>query len=450
MNDPYNTPTFNMKVVVRETGLKPDTLRAWERRYGVPSPQRTSGGHRLYSQFQIDMLKWMIARQEEGMAISHVIDLWQQLIASGDDPFLMDAEEAESPSGLPFALSGERIADLRTAWLNACLIFDEHEAQYFLAQAFAQFPAETVCHEILQKNLNRIGQMWYEGKATVQQEHFCSSLAIRQMETLLANVSRPSLSVKLVIACGPEEQHTFSALFLAYLCRRRGWDVVYLGANVPKARMETVFNPVSVDLVLLSAQTLHTAGAMMSMAQLLNELKVPMAYGGAVFVYLEEARRYVPGHYLGDNLLEAPDRIAHLLHHTNSVEVESIPEACQTAVSNFCRIRSAIEARVENELVNDIEVSYQVRNANNDLGNNIIAALQLGNINLLTANINWLKGLLVYHHDLMPGSEIGTYIKSYHLAVEALLDSKQGKPILDWFKQIRKSIDVDERVRVSR
>ena len=43
MFDPNNTPTFNLKVVVRETGLKPDTLRAWERRYGIPQPQRTSG-----------------------------------------------------------------------------------------------------------------------------------------------------------------------------------------------------------------------------------------------------------------------------------------------------------------------------------------------------------------------------------------------------------------------
>ena len=41
-------PTFNLKVVIRETGLKPDTLRAWERRYGLPDPQRTEGGHRLY------------------------------------------------------------------------------------------------------------------------------------------------------------------------------------------------------------------------------------------------------------------------------------------------------------------------------------------------------------------------------------------------------------------
>ena len=56
-------PTFNLKAVVNETGLKPDTLRAWERRYGLPKPHRTPGGHRLYSQRDIDMLKWLISRQ---------------------------------------------------------------------------------------------------------------------------------------------------------------------------------------------------------------------------------------------------------------------------------------------------------------------------------------------------------------------------------------------------
>ena len=54
------TPTYNLKAVVQETGLKPDTLRAWERRYGIPEPDRTGGGHRLYSQHDINTLKWLL------------------------------------------------------------------------------------------------------------------------------------------------------------------------------------------------------------------------------------------------------------------------------------------------------------------------------------------------------------------------------------------------------
>ena len=54
MNSSSETPTYNLKAVVQETGLKPDTLRAWERRYGLPEPQRTESRHRLYSQKIVD------------------------------------------------------------------------------------------------------------------------------------------------------------------------------------------------------------------------------------------------------------------------------------------------------------------------------------------------------------------------------------------------------------
>jgi DNA-binding transcriptional MerR regulator len=68
------SPAFNLKAVLRETGLAADTLRAWERRYGLPTPQRTAGGHRLYSQYDIETIKWLIARQAEGLSISRAVD----------------------------------------------------------------------------------------------------------------------------------------------------------------------------------------------------------------------------------------------------------------------------------------------------------------------------------------------------------------------------------------
>jgi len=81
-----NEPSYNLKAVVQETGLKPDTLRAWERRYGFPEPKRTAGGHRLYSQQDINILKWLVARQKEGLSISRAVELWRQLEAEGQLP----------------------------------------------------------------------------------------------------------------------------------------------------------------------------------------------------------------------------------------------------------------------------------------------------------------------------------------------------------------------------
>src|SRR5512134_1551923 len=94
------TPAFNLKVVLKETGLAADTLRAWERRYGLPSPNRTAGGHRLYSQRDIETIKWLMKRQEEGLSISRAVDMWNEKIASGAGP-LAEAFQAAPTSTLP-------------------------------------------------------------------------------------------------------------------------------------------------------------------------------------------------------------------------------------------------------------------------------------------------------------------------------------------------------------
>ena len=80
------TPAYNLKVVLKETGLAADTLRAWERRYGLPVPQRTAGGHRLYSQRDIETIKWLMKRQADGLSISRAVDMYNDLLASGSDP----------------------------------------------------------------------------------------------------------------------------------------------------------------------------------------------------------------------------------------------------------------------------------------------------------------------------------------------------------------------------
>src|SRR3954471_8088044 len=86
-------PVFNTKAVARETGVPADTFRAWERRYGVPQPQRTAGGHRLYSDRDIAIIRWLRERTDEGVNISHAVllltnslDTVPTLLADSDQP----------------------------------------------------------------------------------------------------------------------------------------------------------------------------------------------------------------------------------------------------------------------------------------------------------------------------------------------------------------------------
>ncbi|MGB3712866.1 MAG: MerR family transcriptional regulator, partial [Candidatus Promineifilaceae bacterium] len=119
-------PTYNLKAVLKQTGLKADTLRAWERRYGLPKPERTPGRHRLYSRRDIETVKWLQARQNDGFSISNAVDLWQNLEAEGNDPLLM-TEFSPTPSALvPVPSSGgQGLVELRALWVSSCNAFDE-------------------------------------------------------------------------------------------------------------------------------------------------------------------------------------------------------------------------------------------------------------------------------------------------------------------------------------
>lgn len=439
------TPTFNLKAVVRETGLKPDTLRAWERRYGVPAPQRTDSGHRLYSQHDIDILKWLLARQNEGMSISRAIELWHRLELDGVDPLhatsAPGAQRVTDPRPNLMAISerpalGESdvVGSLRQSWINACLAFDELQAEQLLAQAFAYFPIETVTVEIIQKALALIGEGWYHGKVTVQQEHFASALAVRRIESLLASTPAPTRPGRILVGCPPEEEHTFVPLMLSLLLRRRGWDVVYLGANVPIRSMEITIGAVRPHLVILTAQQLYTAASLLEMAEMLFRERVPVAFGGLVFTQVTALQQKIPGYYLGDRLDTATLMVEQVMMSLRLQPAQQlIPYDYREALDSFRAHQPQIDADVWQQMERHMPRRH-LAVANNNLGRNIAAALTLGDINYLDPDIDWIEGLLTQHLE-MPAGALDSYLETYNAAAAKHLDPA-GYIVLEWFSRL--------------
>ncbi len=430
-------PTYNLKAVVNETGLKPDTLRAWERRYGLPKPHRTPGGHRLYSQQDVDMLKWLIGRQDEGLSISRAVDLWKQIESDKRNPL------EEHPIGLDDAppvvttiSNSDNLATLRQSWINACLDFDERRADAVLAEAFALFPTETVCFSLLQRGLAEIGIGWYEGRVTVQQEHFASALALRRLETMVASTPPPTRNGRVLAACPPEERHTFSLLLITLLLRRSGWDVVYLGANVPTARLEPTLDQAKPHLVIMASQTLYTASTMLDMAKLLQQENYITAFGGAVFNQIPKLQSMMPGYFLGSKIEQVPFLIEQLL--TNPPPMPAFIESDEKhheTLKHFTDQQAKIDALVW-QYMGDTPYQQYLKNANRELGQNIIAALIFGDMHLIQANLDWIQGLLVNYHFRMPENVLKQYINSYRKAAREALDDR-GSIILDWLNEFK-------------
>jgi len=427
-------PTYNLKVVIRETGIKPDTLRAWERRYGLPEPARSAGGHRLYSQYDTETIKWLMVRQEEGLRINRAVKLWRSIEESGQDPLEAMPPEA-TPAQLPPAemYTGSTIDKMRDGWLAACLGFNELAAEQILAQAFARYPLETVCVEVLQKGLSQIGELWYTNKANVQQEHFASSLAIRRVNALITASPLPTRSNRILVACPPGEEHVFSPLLITLFLRQRGWDIVYLGANVPINRLEATVNATHPDLVILTAMQLYTAASLMEMAQFLQEEEVPLAYGGRIFTRVPDLQARIPGHFLGESLenvvasieglLIAPPELLEPIHRT----VEN-----QQALVNFKEKVPAIDAAIWDVIRTDGLREYQLTIANDFIARDIQAALTLGELDLIQPEFIWLSDLLDNYQ--VPPEIFTEYLKVYQQALEDHLDDR-GRPILDWIAE---------------
>lgn len=429
----YHTPIYNLKAVVQETGLKPDTLRAWERRYGLPQPARSKGGHRLYSQRDIDILKWLVARQQEGLSISKAVALWNKLEADGQDPL----QEVGMP-GEPVTLSpvdGEPVDQLRELWVDACLAFDEQRSEQVLAQAFSLYPPELVCSEVLQKGLVGIGDGWYRGDVSVQQEHFASELAVRRIEAMLVAVPPPLRQGRVLVACPPGEEHTFSLLIISYLLKRRGWDVLYLGANVPVDRFTQTVESTRPRLVVMSAQLLPTAASMVEIAELLFEQEIPLAYGGAIFNRIPGLQDRITGHFLGERLEEVVQRIEQIMLSPRLPErAVPCPQEHGTALDYYRERLPLIEAGIWKSLDALNMRHEQLDEINGHMASRIIAALALGDMDYLSSEIEWVSGMLTGYE--FPGEMLTTYLKVYHDAVEANING-EGKPVLEWLAGIR-------------
>ena len=419
----YDQPVYTLGAVIQETGIKGDTLRAWERRYGLPNPARSEGGHRLYSQHDIDTVQWLLTRQREGMRIKGAVTLWHSLQAEDRDPLRSPAEAPQ--------VSGQTIEAFRDEWVAACLAFDETRAEQTLTEAFARYPSEVVCLDVLVAGIAQVGREWYQGQATVQQEHFSSALAKRRIESLILAAPPPTRTGRILAACPPGEQHTFGLLTLTYLLRRNGWETIYLGANVPLARLGEIIDTTRPALIVSSAYQLPTAASLVDMADLATSRGIPLAYSGGV---LDQAklRERIPGHYLGTNLGEAPRQVERLLSSPPlPAPVPALSDNYQQALAHYDDRQLQIEGELAAQRP-ELAREKWFRMANRELSRHISAALALGEIGLLDGSLSWLQGMK--EGEAVSVALLDEYIRAYGRAARAHLDDR-GEPVLAWLKE---------------
>jgi DNA-binding transcriptional MerR regulator len=424
-------PTYNLKVVIRKTGIKPDTLRAWERRYELPQPSRTEGGHRLYSDRDISTIHWLNDRINEGLRIKQAVNMWKEMESSGQDPLLIKPVGTQ-PGQVEHIGIGESSAlkDMRDAWYKACLNFDEKLADKITNFAFALYPVDTVCFEVLLGGLAKIGDAWYQGEASVQQEHFASPLVVRRLDALIAATPPPTRSGTILVACSTGDDHTIAPMMLTLILRQRGWQVVYLGANVPLIKLEDTIQSIKPLIVVVTAQHLVSAAALLDMANALVHKEVKVAYGGLVFLRNPELIDLIPGFYLGDQMKTAANNLEEFLFISPQLqEIPALKSEYEDALDFYTEMLPAIESQLSDDIKeNGLRIDY-LSIANKFLSDNISAVLSLGNLELLATELNWVDALIAnYKIQSVP---LKKFLKFYAKATQTVM-GQTGELIYMW------------------
>ena len=79
-------PIYTIGAVARMLDVPASTLRSWEERYGVVTPERSGGRHRLYGRDQVAQLGFVKAHMDAGLQVGDAHRLLEERLAAGE-PF---------------------------------------------------------------------------------------------------------------------------------------------------------------------------------------------------------------------------------------------------------------------------------------------------------------------------------------------------------------------------
>jgi MerR family transcriptional regulator, light-induced transcriptional regulator len=228
---------YRIQSVAEMTGVSAATLRAWERRYGIPSPRRTAAAYRLYTDQDVALIKRVRELCDGGIAPSQAA---QMVLASQSASEEFTSLEVDTDE-----LAVQKI-------LQAVDRFDADMLEAAVKHATYLGPATSLFDRVFGPALTQIGQRWHEGSISVGQEHLAAEVIGDALRYVL-RLSQPGTAGKTaVLACFADEEHVVPLYGVALRFTEWGFRTVMLGARTPPLAIRHAVAELHPDLVGLS------------------------------------------------------------------------------------------------------------------------------------------------------------------------------------------------------
>lgn len=240
-------PVYNVKAVCVRTGITAATLRAWERRYGLPTPNRTRHGYRLYSERDVAILFWLIQQTESGVSIGQAVNQLTNMLVNGSDP------SVRVPSvTAPTEFSGPRSPDaISIDMVDAMHALDERRADQLFTESSALYTLETTLINVVRASLQTVMGQRHSGEASLTVERFAMNYCRQRIQNLIQTSPGAIRNQRPVVTIGFRNEHAdLDLLIIALMIRRAGWPVVHLGTELDPHMIEPTLESMDAAAVL--------------------------------------------------------------------------------------------------------------------------------------------------------------------------------------------------------
>jgi len=213
--------SFTIKDLENLSGIKAHTLRIWEQRYNFLKPERTFTNIRYYSNNELKTILNIALLNKYGYKVSHIDKMSNTEIR--EKVLTLNQQEAQQERIVNELV--QQMVDLDTK------AFEETLSSYILARGI-----ERTITQIIFKYMEKIGILWLTNHINPAQEHLVTNIIRQKLIVGIEGVSSPLKVNKTILLFLPEaEYHEMGLLFMYYLLKSRGIEVIYLGTNVPLA-----------------------------------------------------------------------------------------------------------------------------------------------------------------------------------------------------------------------
>lgn len=245
---PSTAPRYPIRVVARRVGVSEMTLRAWERRYGAVAPARSDGGHRLFSEADVERLTLLRELTVQGIAISTLATLTMSALRRLAP---VGAAEAAAPAPGRARSSPPRDQELANCG-RAVVALDGDRLHQILMRLVLERGPLSFIEDVASPLCAWIGDEWRQGRLTEAQEHAASDVLRRVFDFILHTLRRDRRARHVVLTTLAGERHEFGSMMAGIVAAFDGWSCSYLSPDLPAAAIGDAVKRLKARLVAVS------------------------------------------------------------------------------------------------------------------------------------------------------------------------------------------------------